>query len=107
MARFCRWWGKAIEARVRSAFQNPESIERFGGWSLGESSHLINDANVLDREHLPSPCWVFVEGGRRTLTLPVWVDHVGAAATRYVVGELEEHTNMPPAERLPKIEKNA
>jgi len=39
------------------------------------------------------------------MTLPVWVDHVGSAGTRYVVGDLADtHLEPPPLERMPVIE---
>lgn len=44
-------------------------------------------------------------GGSYTLTLPVWVDHVGAAGTGYAVGELKDILGMPPVERLPSVAK--
>lgn len=96
---------EGLEGRVRLAFRDPARIERFGGWSLGESTHLINDAYLLEEKALSAPCRVFLEGGARTLTLPVWVDHVGAAGTRYAVGELKDILGMPPVERLPSVAK--
>jgi CRISPR-associated protein Cas5t len=43
---------------------------------------------------------------RGRLTLPVWVDHVGSAGTRYVTGNLERmpKTEAPPLDRMPRIE---
>ena len=39
------------------------------------------------------------------MTLPVWVDHVGSAGTRYVVGDLADtHLKPPSLERMPVIE---
>ena len=37
-----------LEQRVRQAIQDPSSVDRFRGWSLGESRHLINDAWLFD-----------------------------------------------------------
>lgn len=97
--------GRGLEVRVREAFEHPDRIERFGGWSLGESAHLINDAHLVGGDDLRSECRVFLEGGARSLTLPVWVDHVGAAGTRYAVGALEKTTGMPDVRRVPEIVK--
>lgn len=91
-----------LESRVRVAFDDPNSIDRFGGWSLGESTHLINDAKLL--EQLPEVANVFLLGGRQDTTLPVWVDHVGSAGTRYAVGSLERTPSFPDPERLPVVE---
>lgn len=93
-----------LEDRVRSAFSSPEAIQRFGGWCLGESTHLINDAWLLDALTLPSVCQVFVCDDQGDVTLPVWVDHVGTRGTRYVVGSLVAMESMPEGGRLPRID---
>lgn len=90
-----------LEERVTNALENPELVERFGGWSLGESTHLINDVQRIDE--LDSEVTVFLSGGALDLTLPVWVDHVGSEATRYAVGALEQATTLPPRGRVPAI----
>jgi CRISPR-associated protein Cas5t len=92
-----------LEARVRTAMQAPGSVERFGGWSLGESTHLINDAWVHADGVPPSACRAFLVHPEGDVTLPVWVDHVGSAGTRYAVGRLEAISQAPPRERLPQI----
>lgn len=92
-----------LEQRVRSAMREPASVERFGGWSLGESTHLINDAWLFDGVAPPEPYQTFLLCEPGELTLPVWVDHVGSAGTRYAMGCLEELTTQPPRERLPQI----
>jgi CRISPR-associated protein Cas5t len=46
-----------------------------------------------------------LEAPRGRLTLPVLVDHVGSAATRYVTGDLVEVPLEPPTrERMPRIQ---
>ena len=94
-----------LEARVRSSFKEPGSIERFGGWSLGESTHLINDAWLLDDGQPPSRCQAFLLDDAGDLTLPVWVDHVGSMGTVHAVGRLVEVDTAPPAGRLPTIRR--
>jgi len=37
-----------LEQRVRQAIQDPSSVDRFEGLSLGESRHLIHDAWLFD-----------------------------------------------------------
>jgi CRISPR-associated protein Cas5t len=94
---------KGLEARVREAFHSPGVIERFGGWSLGESTHLINDAWFLESGVPSSSCQTFLTEPEGNLTLPRWVDHVGAKGTRYAVGRLVQLSEAPPFERLPLI----
>lgn len=87
--------------RVRKALSDPASVERFGGLSLGESTHLVNDINVI--EQFPLPARVFTLDPSGTLTLPVWVDHVGSSGTRYAVGHLAEMPAAPMREVIPQI----
>jgi CRISPR-associated protein Cas5t len=94
---------KGLEARVMRAMQAPETVERFGGWSLGESTHLINDAHLLEGAAPPSDCLAFLADEAGTVTMPVWVDHVGSAGTRYAVGRLERLKAAPDAIRVPQV----
>jgi CRISPR-associated protein Cas5t len=80
-----------LEGRVRQALTTPESVTRFGGLCLGESTHLVDEVTSLDKAkaHLvdrSGSIFLIADNGR--LTLPVWVDHVGSAGTRYVTGNL-------------------
>lgn len=94
---------EGLEARVVRAMREPGSVPRAGGWSLGESTHLINDARLLEDGVPPAECKTFLceQGG--TLTLPVWVDHVGSRGTRYAVGELRPLSGTPRPEQLALI----
>lgn len=92
-----------LEQRVRSALREPSGVERFAGWCLGESTHLINDAWLFDDAVPPSPCRTFLVDPEGSLTLPVWVDHVGFTGTRFTVGELRESGDVPDVSRLPVI----
>jgi CRISPR-associated protein Cas5t len=62
--------------RVRLALDNPSAISRFGGLSLGESSHLVNEVSYLKSEPRKGNVLVSSEDG--DLSLPVWPDHVGS-----------------------------
>ncbi len=93
----------SLEDRVLAAMQHPEQIERFGGWSLGESTHLINDVWLLPDGTPDVPCEVFLSDPNGDLTLPVWVDHVGSAGTRHVVGRMERICVRPDVTRIPKL----
>jgi CRISPR-associated protein Cas5t len=95
--------GEGLEQRVVRALTSPAEVDRFGGWSLGESSHLVNDAHLVSRDDVPRDTRAFLMDHCGTLTLPVWVDHVGMRATRYVVGRLESVSRFPEPERIPSI----
>jgi CRISPR-associated protein Cas5t len=99
---------ETLEARVDRALAQPESVNRYGGLCLGESTHLVDEVQPLGRylgskEHPERKSIrgrAFILAGRGRLTLPVWVDHVGSAGTRYATGNL-----MPdwPIERAPGV----
>lgn len=95
--------GAGLEQRVVRALTSPGEIDRFGGWSLGESTHLVNEAHLLPEAAPPHEAKAFLLNADGTLTLPVWVDHVGMARTKYAVGRLERLSSSPPPERLPQI----
>jgi CRISPR-associated protein Cas5t len=95
-----------LEGRVEQAL-DPSSrgqVQRFGGLSLGESTHLVDDVRrFTPDEKRVGDLYVVSPQGR--LTLPVWVDHVGSAGTRYVTGNLIRRALLAPElEELPKIE---
>jgi CRISPR-associated protein Cas5t len=96
-----------LETRVRTALADPRSISRFGGLSLGESTHLVDEVSLFEAvmprlEGLSGRAFLLADRGR--LTLPVWVDHVGSAGTNYVTGDLEEAPlTFPPTVRMPRI----
>lgn len=98
---------RGLEVRVREAMRSPGSVSRFGGWCLGESTHLINDAWLLDGSTLPSVCDAFLLAESGRMTLPVWVDHVATRGTRYATGRVEAIEESPPVKRVPRIEPPA
>lgn len=105
--------GPTLEDRVRMALDPARrgGISRFGGLSLGESTHLVNDISLLPASgglHAPPAGeWrIFLEDpDRGSRSLPVWVDHVGSLKTRHASGHLEAHdpAGAPPAGRMPQI----
>jgi CRISPR-associated protein Cas5t len=99
--------GEALDQRVERALLVPGSVERFGGLSLGESTHLVDVVKRFDGDRTTTGrAFLLAERGR--LTLPVWVDHVGSAGTRYVTGDLETMSLVPPpTERMPRIESES
>src|SRR5271157_1335614 len=97
--------GPTLEERVAEALEHPERVRRFGGLSLGESTHLVDEVKRLSTGAAgPARAYLLAAEGR--LSLPVWVDHVGSAGTRFAVGDLEEidPSLAPPVERIPQID---
>ncbi len=95
-----------LEDRVRLAIGSGSTATRFGGLSLGESTHLVDEVSLLERvkDRLPTKGQAFLCAEKGRLTLPVWVDHVGSAGTRYATGSLNEMALHPPsANDLPLI----
>lgn len=99
---------ESLEKRVVRSLTSPGEIERFGGLSLGESTHLVDEVclwNQAVEARVASEygqAFLLAEQGR--LTLPVWVDHVGSSKTRFVTGDLVEGTlQPPPVDWMPQI----
>ena len=93
-----------LEQRVELALTRPELLKRFGGLSLGESTHLVDEARLFPG-NAEEKGMIFVCAERGRLTLPVWVDHVGSEGTRYVTGDLlTGPLTAPDGTRLPQIE---
>ena len=89
--------GESLESRVLAALDpaRRSRIDRFGGLSLGESTHLVDAVSVFQPDmNREGQAFLLSERGR--LTLPVWVDHVGSAKTRYVTGDLASTPLVPP-----------
>ena len=93
----------SLEQRVEKALTRPDLLERFGGLSLGESTHLVDQVTLFSGSaEETGVIFICEEQGR--LTLPVWVDHVGSKGTRYVTGDLETVTLTSPGRTdLPQI----
>jgi CRISPR-associated protein Cas5t len=70
-----------LETRIIQAIQEPDKVDRYGLLCLGLSDDAVNDVSLYPN----------IEGGWRRLLpstdgsmeLPVWVDHVGSAKTRW------------------------
>jgi len=101
--------GDRLEQRVMRVLDQPSLIERFGGLSLGESTHLVDEVRRFPRpDRNPHDTgregrsFLLHPAGR--LTLPVWVDHVGSAGTRFATGNLERGlVQSPVLDRMPRI----
>jgi CRISPR-associated protein Cas5t len=72
----------SLSDRVAAALERPSEVNRFGGLSLGESSHLVDELRALRlADHGEGRLLLGDAGG--DLALPVWPDHVSAAGTRW------------------------
>jgi CRISPR-associated protein Cas5t len=76
-----------LEERVRSSLISPVGIARFGGLSLGESTHLVDEVSIINGE--PPEADTFCSAAAGRISLPVWVDHVGSAGTRRRIGNFQ------------------
>lgn len=99
--------GPRLESRLEAALRDPSSVSRFGGLSLGESAHLVNDITRIPGPELPQRAMTFLVAPEGALTLPIWVDHVGSAGTSYAVGDLHPIDRLPDPQRLPLIAPRA
>ena len=92
-----------LEQRVAAAMDDPASVRRFGGLSLGESTHLVDRVGLVDLPNGRSGR-AFLLADRGRFTLPVWVDHVGSKGTRFATGDLVDAPLVPPeTKRMPRI----
>ena len=97
-----------LETRVDTALADPRSVSRFGGLSLGESTHMVNEVTPVEKvsarlDGRTGQAFLVAERGR--MTLPIWVDHVGSSGTRYATGDLVEciASQSPPPDAMPRI----
>lgn len=101
--------GPTLEERVLIALDPNRrgQIDRFGGLSLGESTHMVDEVSplsVLDPTETRK-ARVFLNDPKGNMTLPVWVDHVGRKGTRYVTGRLRElGSELPQPDQIPRID---
>ena len=97
----------SLECRVNQALQAPASVRRFGGLSLGESTHLVDEISIFDPGRCDSTTiHAYLLNDRGRFSLPVWVDHVGAAGTRFVTGDLSpiSPNYVPELDKMPVIQ---
>ncbi|MGB8509968.1 MAG: type I-MYXAN CRISPR-associated protein Cas5/Cmx5/DevS [Pyrinomonadaceae bacterium] len=68
-----------LALRIQKSLDSPATVSRFGGLSLGESTHLVDSVSRLKLEDMRGRLLVAAEDG--DLSLPIWPDHVGSATT--------------------------
>jgi CRISPR-associated protein Cas5t len=71
-----------LEERISKAIDSPEQVERTGVLCLGLSDDMV-DISRLDSTRDQSNVQWLTPDGNGSLELPVWVDHVGSADTRW------------------------
>lgn len=76
-----RQQGRTLESRLIEAIQEPSKVERYGVLCLGLSDDAVNEVSLLTR--VDGVWHRLVPATTGTIELPVWVDHLGAAKTRW------------------------
>lgn len=68
---------RSLAEKVLTVLGRPQDINRFGGLSLGESTHLVDELRLLRQsDGIEGHFLVADESGN--LALPIWPDHVGS-----------------------------
>jgi CRISPR-associated protein Cas5t len=70
-----------LERRIVDAIRFPWSVDRYGVLCLGLSDDAVNDVRLCD--NIGGEWHHLLPSNTGTMELPVWVDHVGAAQTRW------------------------
>jgi len=98
----------SLAERVSNALSDPVSINRFGGLSLGESSHLVDVVRPI-RSDDPKSGWALVVDAQGNLSMPIWPDHVGSASTRWASYRLlkMELDGIPPEQAWTIMSRSA
>ena len=84
-----------LTERLQQAFEDPSSVRRFGGLSLGESRDLINAVSLVTGFRGETVRWL-VQDEKGLLTLPYWVDHIGSRGTHWLRYELQQSDLQEP-----------
>lgn len=82
---------RALLDRLKEALVHPKGLARYGGLSLGESTHLVDEVRRW-QEKDPKLCRVLLHDEQGDLSLPVWPDHIGSAGTRWAQFRLQDAT---------------
>lgn len=78
-----------LVTRVRSAIGDPRALTRFGGLSLGESTHLVNEVRLWRDDDQPTGR-ILLPDAEGNLSMPIWPDHVGSRGTVWGQFKLQE-----------------
>ena len=86
---------QTLEERIVVALESPANVERYGVLSLGLSDDAVNDVRLCSQIKGNWHRLFLRDAGM--MELPVWVDHVGAAKTRWRRYELEHRAIASPS----------
>jgi CRISPR-associated protein Cas5t len=78
---------ETLEARIITAIQKPDEIDRYGLLCLGLSDDAVNDVSL--RRTVEGRWHRLLPSNVGSIELPVWVDHIGSANTRWSRYQLE------------------
>lgn len=88
--------GKTLRQRVQEVMEDSGSISRFGGLSLGESTHLVDgvwflrgEGRYTFPEQEDEELQLLHPREEGDLTVPIWPDHVSTKKTRWGTFSLE------------------
>jgi len=73
---------RSLTERVSAALDDPVGVNRFGGLSLGESTHLVDEVRRW-QESDPEKGRLLTRDAKGDLSLPIWPDHVGSRGTHW------------------------
>lgn len=76
-----------LEARIIEAIELPDTVDRYGLLCLGLSDDAVNDVSIC--KHIEDKWHRLVPSPSGSMELPVWIDHVGSAKTRWSRYQLE------------------
>ena len=80
-----------LENRIIQALTNPETIERFGGLSLGESRDLLDDIQIVEKPS-ESLQWL-TKNNKGKIKLPLLVDYLGSKNTKIEKFSLDNYSD--------------
>jgi CRISPR-associated protein Cas5t len=78
---------ETLEARIVTAIQKPDKVDRYGLLCLGLSDDAVNDVSL--RRTVEGRWHRLLPSSAGSIELPIWVDHVGSAKTRWNRYQLE------------------
>jgi CRISPR-associated protein Cas5t len=80
-----------LEARLVEAIESPDKVDRYGLLCLGLSDDAVNDISIC---RLVEGAWHrLIPSHNGSMELPIWIDHVGSANTRWNRFHLEPAAN--------------
>jgi len=99
----------SLAEKVEKALKYPNSISRFGGLALGESTHLVDEIKLLGNSER-NFCRLLLNDADGEMSLPIWADHVSSGTNwgQFSFGEIDLKINEPiPQNAWIKIQRNS